>query len=96
MKKETNIPVNTGHLKSKENIIKIYTFFQIEGCENSGLFKAFSQHVLHRLGIHQRPNTDKKIRITFLSRNTKYRNVLNENELISALQNHTNYEVKKV
>uniref|UniRef100_A0A2S2NPP4 EGF domain-specific O-linked N-acetylglucosamine transferase n=1 Tax=Schizaphis graminum TaxID=13262 RepID=A0A2S2NPP4_SCHGA len=68
----------------------------IDGCENSGLFKAFSQHVLHRLNINQKPNDNGKIRITFLSRNTKYRNVLNENELISALKNHSQYEVKKV
>jgi len=69
---------------------------QIDGCENSGLFKAFSQHVLHRLNINQKPNGNKKIRITFLSRNTKYRNVLNENELLTALKNHSQYEVKKV
>ncbi|KAF0760964.1 EGF domain-specific O-linked N-acetylglucosamine transferase [Aphis craccivora] len=68
----------------------------IDGCENSGLFKAFSQHVLHRLNIDQKPNDNGKIRITFLSRNTKYRNVLNENELITALNNHSQYEVKKV
>lgn len=60
------------------------------------MFKAFSQHVLHRLDVYQKPSSDRKIRITFLSRNTKYRNVLNENELLSALQNHSDYEVKKV
>lgn len=70
--------------------------FQIEGCQNSGLFKAFSQHVLHRLRIYQKPNSNKKIRITFLSRNTKYRNVLNENELLIALKNHSDYSVQKV
>lgn len=31
-----------------------------------------------------------------MSRNTKYRNVLNENELINALNNEPKYEVKKV
>lgn len=72
------------------------TYFQIDGCENSGLFKAFSQHVLHRLQIDQKPVDSKKIRITFLSRYTKYRNVINENELITALNNHPEYEVKKV
>lgn len=70
--------------------------FQIDGCENSGLFKAFSQHVLHRLRIYQKPDIDKKIRITFLSRSTKYRNVLNENELLTALQNNSDYRVQKV
>lgn len=52
--------------------------------------------MLHRLNIDQIPNGNEKIRITFLSRNTKYRNVLNENELITALKNHSQYEVKKV
>lgn len=52
--------------------------------------------MLHRLGIHRKPNNDGKIRITFLSRNTKYRNVLNENELITALKNQSGYVVKKV
>lgn len=69
---------------------------QIDGCEKSGLFRAFTQHVLHRLNINQKPNSNEKIRITFLSRNTKYRNVLNENELITVLKNHSQYEVKKV
>jgi len=52
--------------------------------------------VLHRLSINRTSNSNEKIRITFLSRNTKYRNVLNENELITALKNNSEYEVKKV
>lgn len=52
--------------------------------------------MLHRLNIDQKSNNNGKIRITFLSRNTKYRNVLNENELITAIKNHSQYEVKKV
>ncbi|XP_050439181.1 EGF domain-specific O-linked N-acetylglucosamine transferase isoform X2 [Adelges cooleyi] len=70
--------------------------FKIEGCERSGLFKSFSQHMLHRLSISQTSKSFEKIKITFLSRNTRYRNVLNENELISALRNNTDYDVKKV
>ncbi|VVC29792.1 Hypothetical protein CINCED_3A019085 [Cinara cedri] len=68
----------------------------IEGCTHSGLFRAFSEHVLHRLNIYQEPKSNGKIKITFLSRNTKYRNVINENELLSILKNNTEYEVRKV
>lgn len=73
-----------------------FFFFQIESCTRSGLFKAFSEHVLHRLDIYREPNSNGKIKITFLSRKTKYRNVINENELLSALKNNTEYEVRKV
>lgn len=68
----------------------------IYGCEKSGLFDAFSKHVLHRLKVplHKRSNT--KIRITFLSRNTKYRRVLNEDALLEAISRNENYEVHKV
>lgn len=77
---------------------KLYYFclIQTDGCQNSGLFKAFSQHVLYRLKIESRLIKNEKIMITFLSRNTKYRNILNENELIISLKKHPTYEVKKV
>lgn len=75
-----------------------FIFFQINGCENSALFHAFSEHVLHRLGIEQNPIELKnpKIRITFLSRQTKYRNVINEKELIKRISQNDQYEVKRV
>ncbi|XP_001599568.2 EGF domain-specific O-linked N-acetylglucosamine transferase [Nasonia vitripennis] len=68
----------------------------IYGCEKSGLFTAFSDHVLHRLRIplHVRKNT--KIRVTLLSRDTQYRRILNEDELVKALEKNPRYEVKKV
>lgn len=68
----------------------------IRGCEKSGLFRAFSQHILHRLKIpfHKRKND--KVRITFLSRETKYRRVLNEDELITALREKDGVIVNKV
>nr|XP_023027000.1 EGF domain-specific O-linked N-acetylglucosamine transferase isoform X1 [Leptinotarsa decemlineata] len=68
----------------------------IYGCEKSGLFDAFSKHILHRLRIPEHPRNDKKIRITFLSRNTKYRRILNEDELIKTLGRNPEYNVKKV
>ncbi|XP_065352579.1 EGF domain-specific O-linked N-acetylglucosamine transferase [Cloeon dipterum] len=80
----------------------------IYGCENSGLFKAFSQFMLHRLKITRRDSehfeTDKKlstgknekIRITFLSRNTAYRRVLNEAKLLEELRKDKNFRVRRV
>lgn len=68
----------------------------IWGCEASGLFHAFSQHVLYRLGVKQVPRTDAHIRITLLSRDTTYRNILNEQELIRALEANPNYRVQRV
>lgn len=32
----------------------------IYGCENSGMFRAFSEHVLHRLQVPLRERTDKR------------------------------------
>ncbi|XP_058802591.1 EGF domain-specific O-linked N-acetylglucosamine transferase [Phymastichus coffea] len=68
----------------------------IYGCEDSGLFTAFSDYILHRLRIplHNRNNT--KIRVTLLSRDTQYRRILNEDELVNALNINSNYEVNKV
>lgn len=68
----------------------------IYGCEKSGLFNAFSKHILHRLKIALYKRKDKKLRITFLSRNTQYRNVLNEDELIDRLKENDEYSVQKV
>ncbi|XP_014256588.1 EGF domain-specific O-linked N-acetylglucosamine transferase isoform X2 [Cimex lectularius] len=66
------------------------------GCEKSGLFQAFSEHILHRLRIPKHTPKDKRLRITFLSRDTSHRNILNEDQLIEALKNNTQYNVKKV
>ncbi|KRT78940.1 hypothetical protein AMK59_6657, partial [Oryctes borbonicus] len=67
----------------------------IHGCENSGLFHAFSQHVLHRLDIPLHKRKDRRIRITLLSRDTKYRKILNEDELLEALKGEK-YSVRRV
>lgn len=80
----------------KYNKVFFYFKFQIDECVYSGLFKSFSQHILHRLHIYQYSNNVEKIRITFLSRETKYRNVLNEMELINSLKNFSDYDVRKV
>ncbi|MBN3296612.1 EOGT transferase, partial [Amia calva] len=68
----------------------------ISDCHGTGLFKAFSQHVLHRLHIIQEGPKDRKIRVTLLSRSTEYRRILNQFELIKALKTVPLFEVTQV
>uniref|UniRef100_A0A182IUV3 EGF domain-specific O-linked N-acetylglucosamine transferase n=1 Tax=Anopheles atroparvus TaxID=41427 RepID=A0A182IUV3_ANOAO len=68
----------------------------IYGCENSGLFHAFSEHVLHRLKVRMSTRTDRRLRVTFLSRQTRYRRVLNEDELIAKIASNPSYAVQRV
>ncbi|NXT97628.1 EOGT transferase, partial [Buphagus erythrorhynchus] len=68
----------------------------ISGCHGTGLFRAFSQHVLHRLNITQEGPKDGKIRVTILARSTDYRKILNQNELVNALKTVSMLEVKVV
>ncbi|KAH8334156.1 hypothetical protein KR059_007021 [Drosophila kikkawai] len=67
----------------------------IQGCSNSGLFRAFSEFILHRLQIPYKP-PQRKVRITYLSRRTKYRQVLNEGELLARLEDDEDYSVQRV
>lgn len=68
----------------------------IHGCENSGLFNAFSEFILHRMQIPLHKRTTDKIRITLLSRKTRFRNMLNEEELYDKIKKNSNYEVRRV
>ncbi|XP_044751937.1 EGF domain-specific O-linked N-acetylglucosamine transferase [Coccinella septempunctata] len=68
----------------------------IYGCEGSGLFNAFSKHILHRLKIPFNERSSRRIRITFLSRDTRYRRILNEDEIVTRLNKNRNYEVLKI
>lgn len=68
----------------------------IYGCEGSGLFHAFSVHMLHRLKIGERTRMSRKVRVRLLARDTKYRNILNENELMHALEREGDYDVQKI
>lgn len=68
----------------------------IWGCEKSGLFHAFSKHILHRLKIPLHKRSNEKIHITLLSRDTTYRKILNEEDLIKALEKNKDYDVKRV
>lgn len=74
----------------------LYSSLQIWGCEKSGLFHAFSRHTLHRLKIPLHKRSDKKIHVTLLSRDTAYRRILNEKELIEGLHENPDYVVKRV
>lgn len=61
------------------------------------MFNAFSEHILHRLQIKQDSSENNaRIRITFLSRGTKYRKVLNEDELIARISSESSFSVKRV
>ncbi|RWS31744.1 EGF domain-specific O-linked N-acetylglucosamine transferase-like protein [Leptotrombidium deliense] len=71
-----------------------YNMPLIPGCLKSGVFRAFNRHVLHKLKIKQEFTPDnyaagdnaKLVRITFITRDTQYRRVLNEEQLINALR----------
>ncbi|KAL3852256.1 hypothetical protein ACJMK2_015922 [Sinanodonta woodiana] len=73
-----------------------YNMPLIPGCSGSGMVRAFSQHLIHRLHISQEGPAKNSIRVTVLSRNTKYRNILNQDELVSALKTVGEFEVKLV
>uniref|UniRef100_A0A8D0H8C2 EGF domain-specific O-linked N-acetylglucosamine transferase n=1 Tax=Sphenodon punctatus TaxID=8508 RepID=A0A8D0H8C2_SPHPU len=68
----------------------------ISGCHGTGLFRAFSQHVLHRLNITQEGPKDGKIRVTILARSTDYRKILNQDELVKALKTVSLFQVRVV
>ncbi|CAK1549869.1 unnamed protein product [Leptosia nina] len=68
----------------------------IYGCERSGLFHAFSKHILHSLKIPLHVRDNDKVRVTLLSRGTTYRSILNEQEIVKALLKVKGYHVQRV
>lgn len=61
------------------------------------MFNAFAEHILHRLQVKEESVVEKsKLRITFLSRGTKYRKVLNEDQLIEKISSNKGYKVQRV
>ncbi|XP_075705041.1 EGF domain-specific O-linked N-acetylglucosamine transferase-like isoform X1 [Rhinoderma darwinii] len=58
----------------------------ISNCRSTGLFRAFSQHVLFRLNISQETLKEENIRVTILIRSTEFRKILNLDELVHALK----------
>ncbi|BFZ10952.1 hypothetical protein BsWGS_13992 [Bradybaena similaris] len=73
-----------------------YNMPLMPGCHGSSLIKAFSEHVLYRLGVRQSGPLRDKIRITLLVRGTKYRNIMNQVELASAMKTDGEFEVTVV
>ena len=66
----------------------------IHGCRNSALFKAFSEFITYRLGVMRKNKPDKnRLRVTFLSRRTKYRRTVNEDSLMATLKSSGKYDV---
>ncbi|XP_075704120.1 EGF domain-specific O-linked N-acetylglucosamine transferase-like isoform X4 [Rhinoderma darwinii] len=68
----------------------------ISNCRSTGLFRAFSQHVLFRLNISQETLKEEKIRVTILIRSTEFRKILNLDELVHALKSVPLFQVTVV
>ncbi|XP_054640868.1 EGF domain-specific O-linked N-acetylglucosamine transferase isoform X2 [Dunckerocampus dactyliophorus] len=58
----------------------------ISDCCTEGIFRAFSQHVLHRLNVLQNGPKPGHVRVTLLARSTEYRRISNQVELINGLK----------
>uniref|UniRef100_A0A3P9HCU9 EGF domain-specific O-linked N-acetylglucosamine transferase n=1 Tax=Oryzias latipes TaxID=8090 RepID=A0A3P9HCU9_ORYLA len=58
----------------------------VSNCYTEGMFRAFSQHVLHRLHIDQNKPKERHVRLTLLARSTEYRKILNQEKLVNALK----------
>ena len=58
-----------------------YNTYLVPDCRGSGLMQAFSKHLLARLGIRQEPSHPDVLRVTLLSRSTKHRRIVNEDEV---------------
>ncbi|XP_072307772.1 EGF domain-specific O-linked N-acetylglucosamine transferase [Eucyclogobius newberryi] len=68
----------------------------ISDCSSDGLFRAFSQHVLHRLHIAQAGPKEATVRVTLLARSTEHRRILNQVQLVNALKTVPLLEVNVV
>ena len=64
-----------------------------EGCHTSQLVRAFSKRVLEGLQVNRRTSDLHEIKVTFLSRSTKFRRVVNEGYLVSAAEKMGNVSV---
>ncbi|VDI16719.1 protein O-GlcNAc transferase [Mytilus galloprovincialis] len=73
-----------------------YNMPLIPGCHSSSFFRAFNQHLMHRLNVQQEGPLEEKIRVTLLSRSTKYRKILNEVQLVNAMKTVGEFDVRKV
>ncbi|KAF6023192.1 EOGT [Bugula neritina] len=81
-------------LPPRQRLGLFYNMPLIDGCYGTSLFRAFNEHIMHRLAIQQAGPLRDKVRITILSRQSQYRNILNEQELVDALNRNPRYEAK--
>jgi len=58
-----------------------YNTYLVPGCRGSALMQAFSKHLLTRLNINQEKSRPDTVRVTLLSRSTKHRRIVNEDEV---------------
>ncbi|GFR77910.1 EGF domain-specific O-linked N-acetylglucosamine transferase [Elysia marginata] len=73
-----------------------YNMPLMPGCYGSSFIKAFSEHILHRLNVPQTGPHHNKIRVTVLARDTLYRNILNQEELVKAMKSDGELDVSLV
>jgi len=71
-----------------------YNMPLVYGCHGSALYRSFSQLVVHRLGVGQKGPLRDKLRVTMLARATKFRNVLNEDKIVKALNKRLGKEIE--
>ena len=65
-----------------------YNTYLLPGCHGSGLMQAFSKHVVSRLGVEQMKSEADRVRVTLLSRSTKHRRIVNENEVCVSVRRY--------
>lgn len=69
----------------------------IDGCRGSEMVRRFSQFMLERLGVEKaeaaRSPGDQRLRVTLISRQTRFRRIVNEAELVAALEETGLYKV---
>ncbi len=66
----------------------------IPNCSNSSLINSFSKFMLRQMGIVRRTKVDSSLlRVTLLSRETPHRRILNQNQLVAALEATGRYQV---
>lgn len=70
-----------------------YNMPLVYGCQGTGLFRSFSEQVLHRFKIQQQGPLKDKLRVTMLARGTQFRNILNQEKIIKELKKKLSKEI---
>ncbi|XP_065916523.1 EGF domain-specific O-linked N-acetylglucosamine transferase-like isoform X2 [Dysidea avara] len=63
-----------------------YNTYVVPGCETSAMMQAFSEFMLREMGIEQHEFNADRVRVSLLARDTKYRNIINQDELVRAMK----------